>query len=85
MRIVVVELDTGDQEYFDTTYDAFKFAREKEAVRPHSVDFVAVGEFETEDDHIVWRGQDLRLMLRSLDNVTGWIRAGYGEVPTVDG
>lgn len=84
MRLVVVELDTGEQEYFDSTYEAFKYAREEETVRPHSVDFVAIGEFETADDHVVYRGNELRILLRSLDNVQGWIRTGYGTLSGLD-
>lgn len=84
MRLVVVELDDGEQEYFESTYKAFKFAHEQEAVRPHSVDFVAIGEFESDDDHVVWRGNELRILLRSLDNVTGWIRTGYGTFQSLD-
>lgn len=75
MKLVVVELDTGEQEYFETSYDAFRFARLKETERPHSIEFVAVGEFLTADDHVVYRGNELRILLRSMDNVTQWIRA----------
>jgi hypothetical protein len=85
MRLVVVELDTGEQECFDTTYEAFKYARKQETVRPHSVEFVAIGEFQTADDHVVYRGNELRILLRSLDNVEGWLTAGYdGQVQSMD-
>jgi hypothetical protein len=84
MKFVVVELDTGEQEFFENSYQAFAFARKHEAVRPHSVDYVAIGGFETEDDFVVWRGQELRLLLRSLDNIRGWVRAGRDQISAMD-
>lgn len=76
MRYIIVELEDGTQDFFDTTYEGFKYAKEHETRKPHSVAYVAVGEFETEDDHVVYVGNVLRIMLRSLDNIHGWLRAG---------
>jgi hypothetical protein len=76
MRFIIVELDNGDQQFFDSTYDGFRYARTKEQERIHSVEYVAIGSFLDEDDHIIYQGQDLRNMLRLLDNVPGWIRSG---------
>lgn len=78
---IFVELDSGDQEYFDTPYDAFKFAKEKEMQRKNSVEYVAIGDFY-ECDGTIYNGQQLRNIIRSLDNVTVWLRAqleSYGE------
>jgi hypothetical protein len=75
MRFIVVELDDGTQEFFDRSSDAFRYAKQHEDKRRHSVDYVAIGEFY-DDDGVVFRGQNLRMMLRATDNVVGWIRHG---------
>lgn len=74
MRFVLVELDDGEQEFFDTTYEAFRYAKRKENERRHSVEYVAIGAFTSDDDHTVYKGQQLRYLLRSLDNVSQWIK-----------
>jgi hypothetical protein len=74
MRFVLVELDDGDQEFFDTAYEAFRYAKKKENERKHSVEYVAIGEFLEDDDYTVYKGQALRHLIRSLDNVTSWVR-----------
>jgi hypothetical protein len=74
MRFVVVELDDGEQEFFDSPIDGFRFAKKKEAERRHSVEYVAIGEFYEEDDGSVYTGQLLRTMLRSVDNINGWLK-----------
>jgi len=71
-KFALVELDTGEQEFFDSSYDAFKFAKKQEDSRRHSVEYVAIGDFWIEDG-IVYRGQQLRYMLRLLDNLNAWI------------
>jgi hypothetical protein len=71
---VLVELDNGTQEFFETAYDGFKFAKEEEARRRGSVEYVAVGEFYDQEGSI-YMGQELRHLLRSLDNVHGWLKA----------
>lgn len=70
---VLVELDDGLQEFFETPYAGFKFAKEQEARRKGCVEYVAVGEFY-ENEGTIYRGQELRHLLRSLDNVYGWLR-----------
>jgi hypothetical protein len=91
----IVELDDGRQEFFTTRYEGFLFAKDMESERKHSVEYVAVIPDVPIPDLMVWlredspmyvfRGQELRYMLRSVDNVIGWIYAGrtYGEKDTV--
>lgn len=90
----IVELDDGRQEFFTTRYEGFLFAKDMESARRHCVEYVAVipdvPDFtlwlEEEDSPMcVFRGQELRYMLRSIDNVIGWIYAGrtYGEEDTI--
>lgn len=74
MKHVLVELDTGEQEFFESTYEGFKYAKEQEAKRRHSVDYVAIGDFY-QDEGIIYKGQSLRLLLRTLDGTQEWIRA----------
>lgn len=77
-QFVFVELDNGDQEFFDSPYEAFRFAKKHEAKRKGSVEYVAVGLFygeEDEADACVYKGQYLRYMLRSLDNTVGWLKS----------
>jgi hypothetical protein len=74
ISFAVVELDDGEQEFFDTPYQAFKFAQKAEQRKTHSVEFVAIGQFYSEDGRI-YRGQQLRHLLRTLDNVQGWLKA----------
>jgi hypothetical protein len=45
MKHVVVELENGEQSFFDYVYDGFKFAKEQEEKRRNSVDYVAIGDF----------------------------------------
>lgn len=81
-RFALVELDNGRQEHFDSPYDAFKFAKEEEEKKRHSVEYVAVGDITQgnfyNQDGIVYRGQHLRYMIRLLDNVNLWIRNSNG-------
>jgi hypothetical protein len=74
-RFILVELDTGEQEFFDDTYSAFKYAKENEDKRRHSVEYVAIGEFY-ETEGIIYKGNQLRHLLRTLDEKS-WIRAGF--------
>lgn len=76
MRYTIVELDDGTQEFFERPADGFRYAKQQEERRRHSVEYLAVGEFYNTDDGIVYRGQLLRTMLRTVDNVTGWIKSG---------
>lgn len=75
MKFIVVELDDGVQELFESTYDAFRFAKAQESQRSHSVDYIAIGTFEEEGQTVIY-GQELRKMLRSVDAVESWVRAG---------
>lgn len=81
-----VELESGEQEYFDSPYQAFKFAKQKEQQHRNSVALVAVsddfGDTTNMEELLLkmesvttYRGQQLRYMIRSLDNVTEWLRA----------
>jgi hypothetical protein len=45
MKHVVVELENGEQAFFDYVYDGFKFATEQEEKKRNSVDYVAIGDF----------------------------------------
>lgn len=78
-KFFLVELDDGVQEFFDSPYEAFHYAKKCEAKRRNSVEYVACGSFYGDDeddvDGIVYRGQYLRFMLRSLDNTVGWLRS----------
>jgi hypothetical protein len=76
MMFVVLELDTGEQQFFDTPVEAFRIAKEQEKVRRNSVEYIAVGEFNDDADVTVWSGQSLRMLLRTLDDTNRWIRAG---------
>lgn len=70
MKHVVVELDSGEQEFFNFVYDGFKFAKEAENKKPNSVEYVAIGDFyEDLENSVVYRGQRLRNTLRQLDNI----------------
>ncbi len=70
MRHVVVELETGEQEFFSYVYDGFKFAKEHEKKKKNSVEYVAIGDFyEDLDNSVVYRGQRLRNTLRQLDDI----------------
>lgn len=74
-QFFVVELDNGEQEFFDSPYLAFKFAKRHEDTRRGSVEYVAVGFFYDEDaDGTVYRGQQLRHILRALDNPVAWLK-----------
>lgn len=74
-QFFVVELDNGEQEFFDSPYYAFKFAKMHENARRGSVEYVAVGYFYDEEaDGTVYRGQQLRYILRALDNPVAWIK-----------
>lgn len=75
MRYTIVELDDGTQEFFERPAEGFRYAKQQEDKRRHSVEYIAIGEFYAEDG-VVYRGQALRIMLRTVDNVTGWIKAG---------
>jgi hypothetical protein len=43
-RFVIVELEDGEQEFFEAAYDGFKFAKEAERKKKNSVEYVAIGE-----------------------------------------
>ena len=82
-----VELESGDQVYFDNSYDAFKYAKECEQEQKNSVAYVAISKNDI-NDYItleeatklsVYRGQQLRLMIRALDNTKTWIRTQLEE------
>jgi hypothetical protein len=73
----VVELDSGDREFFYSASDALRYAKKHEEQRRHSVEYLAVAKGESIDGEItVYRGQELRFMIRSLNNVRAWIRTG---------
>ena len=72
---VVVELDSGIQEFFESSYEGFVYAKEQESRKKNSVEYIAIGEFYSADGRI-YKGNQLRHMLRMLDNVKGWVRAG---------
>lgn len=77
-QFFVVELDSGEQEFFDAPYQAFKFAKTHEDARRGSVEYVAIGSFYGEEDEVdgtVYRGQQLRHLLRALDNPVAWLKA----------
>lgn len=78
-----VELESGEQHYFDQVYDAFKFAKAQEELERNSVALVAVGDdYQAADDELIffmdqvtiYRGQRLRHLIRTIDNVSTWIR-----------
>jgi hypothetical protein len=68
MKHVVVELDSGEQHFFDYVYDGLKFAKESEDKKRNSVEYLAVGDFYVEDG-VVYRGQRLRNLLRTVDDI----------------
>lgn len=74
MRFIIVELDNGEQQFFDRMADGFRWAKEQEDKRRHSVEFVS--EFINDESIRMYTGQDLRWLLRSLDNVQAWIKSG---------
>lgn len=81
MRFTVVELDDGTQEFFERPVDGWRYAKEQEDKRRHSVEYLAVGEFYNDDNEgVVYTGQTLRIMLRATDNVTGWVKYGSNSL-----
>lgn len=83
-----VELATGEQEFFQTPYEAFKYAKSAEEQERNSVALVGVsGEYDAPDEELffmmdqvtIYRGQRLRHLIRSLDNVQVWIRTQIEE------
>lgn len=72
-----VETTNGEQEFFETPYAAFRHAKQQEERKRNSVEYVAVGSFygDEETEGRVYRGQHLRYILRSLDDVQGWLKA----------
>lgn len=83
-----VELSSGEQHYFDQVYDAFKFAKVQEAQETNSVELVAVGgDIKGPEDELIffmdqitiYRGQRLRHLIRSLDNVQTWVKTQIEE------
>ena len=72
MRWILVELDDGTQEFFSHLTDAFRYAKRQEERRRHSVEFV--GDFYETHERI-YSGQDLRWLLRSLDDVNQWMKS----------
>lgn len=88
-----VELESGEQVYFDEVYAAFKFAKEQESQERNSVALVAIGaEYDGPDDELlffmdqvtIYRGQRLRHLIRSLDNVNTWIRTQVEETKNAE-
>lgn len=76
MHWVIVELDSGEQHYFNRLADGFRYAKEQESKRRHSVEFV--GDFYEYNEQ-VYSGQNLRWLLRSLDNVSTWMKRSNGD------
>lgn len=74
MKIVFAELESGEQEFFERLADALDWARTMEEKKRHSVDYVAVGDTDS-DELIVYKGQDLRNRLRAGD-LRKWINIG---------
>lgn len=71
-----VELTSGEQFFTDTPYEAFRFAKQQELRKRNSVEYVAIGQFyDDQANERVYKGQHLRYILRSLDNVQGWLKA----------
>ena len=73
MRVVIVELANGEQQFFNRLADGFRFAKEQENKHRHSVDYV--GSFDDDENTMVFTGQSLRWLLRSVDNLPMWIKA----------
>lgn len=82
MRWIVVEGEDG-QHFFDTTYQGFKYARDREERQPNSIDYIAVGAFENEHDTVVYKGDELRVILDALDDVYGWVTSNV-EMEAMD-
>jgi hypothetical protein len=82
MRAAVVELDDGTREWFDDVRQAYHYAKEQEQKRRHSVEYLAIAnDFDSMDtDVMVLRGQELRITLRSVDNIQGWITGSRNEL-----
>lgn len=76
-RFYLVELDNGDQQFFNSPYEAFTFAKQCESKRRNSVEYVAIGSFYNKDEAegTVYKGQYLRYMLRTLDNTVAWLKS----------
>jgi hypothetical protein len=76
MRWVLVELDDGTQEFFDALYDGLAYARKIEDRRAHSVEHVIVVDGVEHDEQTfhVYKGQELRYLLRALDNTYQWLK-----------
>ncbi len=83
-----VELESGDQFYFENAYDAFRYAKLQEREHRNSVAYVAINLGQLEEEEIdldqatqisVYRGQQLRLMIRALDDTTAWIKTQLEE------
>ena len=74
MKIVIVETENGEQEFFDTFSAGLRFVRLEENKKHHSVEYLAMG--DEDNDLIVYRGLTLRQLMRSCDNEILWIRAG---------
>ena len=71
-----VETTNGEQEFFETPYAAFRFAKQQESRKRNSVEYVAIGQFYGDDEiERVYKGQRLRYILRALDDVHGWLKA----------
>ena len=72
-NFVIVELDTGDRQFFERLSDGFRYAKTQESRRHHSVEFV--GLFSEDDVLGIYQGQELRWLLRSVDNVKQWVKS----------
>lgn len=74
MKFFIVETESGDQQFFDGFSESLRFAKEQEKRRSNSIEYV--GSFNDDgSDLILYRGQTLRWVLRSIDNIPMWIRA----------
>jgi hypothetical protein len=71
-----VEMEDGEQYHFDSVYEALKYAKTQEAEHKNSVEYLAISEDVTSLDQglTVYRGQKLRHMIRSVDNVAAWVQ-----------
>lgn len=79
-RFHLVELDNGDQEFFDSSYQAFSFAKQQEAKKPGSVEYVAIGLFYGDDEEVdgtVYKGSLLEAMIGALDNTNRWVTSMF--------
>lgn len=72
-RFIIVELESGEQMFFDRLSDGFRYAKTQEDRKRHSVEYI--GTFTDAEPINIYKGQYLRWILRSVDNVDEWIKA----------